>query len=85
MTAQWQQENGRNAQDAVDRDAGFEEDEDFETSEADRAEQRTDAAEGAEEETWSADRPLGVSDDVPEGDAVEQHLEVGLDDDEYRE
>ncbi|MDA2810036.1 hypothetical protein O4J56_05245 [Nocardiopsis sp. RSe5-2] len=80
MAAQWQQENGRKAQEAAERDAEFEGD--FETSEADLAEQR---AEVGEEETWSADRPLGVSDDVPEGDAVEQHLEVGGDDDEYRE
>lgn len=80
MAAEWQQENGRNAQEAADRDAEFEGD--FETSEADRAEQR---AEVGEEETWSADQPLGVSDEVPEGDAVEQHLEVGVDDDEYRE
>lgn len=80
MTAHWQQENGRNAQEDVGRDAEFEEE--FETSEADLAEQRADTG---EEETWSADRPLGVSDEVPEGDAVEQHLEVGMDDEEYRE
>lgn len=83
MADQWQQENGQNTQGAAGADTDAEFQEELESSEADRAEQRAQLSE--EEQAWSTDQPLGVSDEVPEGDAVEQHLEVGLDDDEYRE
>ncbi|MFW5416555.1 hypothetical protein J0910_08030 [Nocardiopsis sp. CNT-189] len=56
-------------------------DESLDSPEADRADQ---LAPVGEEEGWSPDRGLGAPDDVPEGDAVEQHQEVGLDEDEYR-
>ncbi|MFC7742403.1 hypothetical protein ACFQXA_17910 [Nocardiopsis composta] len=56
-------------------------DESLDSPEADRADQLTSVD---DEEGWTPDRALETPDDVPEGDAVEQHLEVGLDEDEYR-
>ncbi|WP_017592767.1 hypothetical protein [Nocardiopsis potens] len=57
-------------------------DESLDSPEADRADQL--ASVGDEEEGWTPDRALDAPDDVSEGDAVEQHQEVGMDEDEYR-
>ncbi|WP_460859142.1 hypothetical protein [Nocardiopsis coralliicola] len=53
----------------------------FSGSEGDRAEERPVVEEPG---AWTPDQDLGKRDDVPEGDAVEQRLEVGGEDEEYR-
>jgi hypothetical protein len=55
---------------------------DLEKPVPDTEEQRRDLAE--DPEAPAEDQPTGLPFDVNEADAVEQHREVGLDEDDYR-